>query len=1133
MKNHVAASFVVAALLIASCGDGKSDNAEPSHNTATNASTNNELPPPGFECSGDTISGTAPPHSALRELGIAEIAYTANQVTGESTLEMRDESEAVVATIDIAATPTSLVSSTARLVLRDGDGDVRLTEESRVQLIPGVGSRIETTRTAGGSTVQIWDLITADPTVGAMELAVPTAEFAGSPDPSAERTTPSGEYQVFTVYEPATQEFAPPPDVEAWVAEAGVSAPISGDWEALKAAVYHDNGWREVVFAHLTTCLTGEEVLPSNVRGLQTLTTDDDTRTVHQAEIDLCAQDQEILELQQGISKDLDTFANWTAAAGDATIKGVIIANADKLGVQGTHEIEGFGSFTVTPADLATFVDLVTSLKQGALLPTLSNPVGLLLASVSLAAYLAARVNDIYGDVVIRAWYERQNRLANEGDRPSLLTLLVRVAASLLDPHLQTFDGAVYDFQAQGDFIFARATRGAPLEVHVRMGPVAGNCDDVTYNRAVGTAVGPVRVSALADDPTGTIRVDGELMEVPENRTLFLEGGGLIARPNDTDRIVVAYPSGEALIFSRKSGAWLNLNLSVSQSHREAMQGLVGNFDGDPSDDMRDRNGRVFEEPLDWDTLYGDFRDAWRVSADESLLDYEAGQTPDDFFDPAKPGKPLTVETLPESADVDRARGVCEDAGLENPDLIDDCILDVVCTGDDRVASTHLDMRPPPSTRIDIRRAVPLDDWTVEGPPSGGDWQLAEDGRSVTQLINGQPTFFVSALDYRDVTLSGTIRNDGGDNDNMGLVFGYNGPVSARGDDPNQFDFLLFDWTNGAQPDAGPGFTLSRVDGFVDQFGPFLTQESTPEHQVLATDYGPGRLATRSHDHRFEVSYGTDRLRIAIDDRKVFDLTPADAGLTEFPEGRFGFYNFSQDDVTYADVGVLRGVRDVGLQKYRIDDFSRATDALVLLGNATVDGRALRLTGDGVTGVGNVWHRSKVNVGAGFSTEFTFRLGGQPPLGRGFAFVVQNADDAMSVQGADVALTDGYQYIQHSVAVEFDVVQDAFDPTVPHVSVQTRYDEPNGSDHAYSLGASDGDITPAIDDGETHWARITYEPAGQMQVFVDDPTTPLLTVPVDLTALRLDAGHAYIGFGARTVDPNTFDILRWSFNDPL
>lgn len=211
-------------------------------------------------------------------------------------------------------------------------------------------------------------------------------------------------------------------------------------------------------------------------------------------------------------------------------------------------------------------------------------------------------------------------------------------------------------------------------------------------------------------------------------------------------------------------------------------------------------------------------------------------------------------------------------------------------------------------------------------------------------------------------------------------------------------------------------------------------------------------------------------------------------------------------------------------------DFSDVTQ-LSLIGDATQHDGVLRLRG------GIAWFVAQQMVQDGFETTFQFRItevtGNLDCEGRpgadGFAFVLQNQSvTAAGAGGGNL----GYGFLPNSLAIEFDTWcnADIGDPNGNHISVHTRGIDPNSAEQAFALATATS--LPDMSDGLTHTVMITYVP-GTLRVFLDDLVTPVLQVPINLaTTLRLNDGHAWVGFTAGVAGGSeNHDIHAWSFTE--
>ncbi len=194
-----------------------------------------------------------------------------------------------------------------------------------------------------------------------------------------------------------------------------------------------------------------------------------------------------------------------------------------------------------------------------------------------------------------------------------------------------------------------------------------------------------------------------------------------------------------------------------------------------------------------------------------------------------------------------------------------------------------------------IAAPTDLSTWTAEG--SGGNWVLAGDNNSVTQTVNGSPTVFYSDFNGQGTRLSGTIRvNTTGDDDFIGFVLGFNGgDLSAA-----STDFLLIDWKQNSQSFFGfapAGLAISRVAaGLGDNSGAWAHNPALGVTELARANTLGATGWVDLQTYNFDIEFTGSNVKVFVDSVLQFDLNGT------FSDGRFGFYNYSQANVTYAGI---------------------------------------------------------------------------------------------------------------------------------------------------------------------------------------------------------------------------------------
>ncbi len=158
---------------------------------------------------------------------------------------------------------------------------------------------------------------------------------------------------------------------------------------------------------------------------------------------------------------------------------------------------------------------------------------------------------------------------------------------------------------------------------------------------------------------------------------IVLEGGARVDKNGGEYRIIA--PTGEWVEVSGSSV--LTIKVTVPKSRLSKMYGLLGNYNNNPNDDMKTRQGKVVGINPNYDQLYKEYGNSWRIPQPESLFAYEVGETTATFTNLNFPKKVLTLADFT-TQQKQEAERVCRAAGVTASAMLESCMFDVLVTGD-------------------------------------------------------------------------------------------------------------------------------------------------------------------------------------------------------------------------------------------------------------------------------------------------------------------------------------------------------------------------------------------------------------------------------------------------------------------
>lgn len=162
------------------------------------------------------------------------------------------------------------------------------------------------------------------------------------------------------------------------------------------------------------------------------------------------------------------------------------------------------------------------------------------------------------------------------------------------DPHFVTLDGFRYTFNGYGEFVLLH-TVSPEVVVQGRMEPVTPDEDLAAPGSAtVLTAI----VAKQGDTDAVQFQLSMGSLDVLVNgeRVMFDElhehtFQNLILRDLGSSTLSVIFSSGMSITVQEANGILSVIQIVLPETYRGSVEGLLGNYNGDPSDDLIPRSG--------------------------------------------------------------------------------------------------------------------------------------------------------------------------------------------------------------------------------------------------------------------------------------------------------------------------------------------------------------------------------------------------------------------------------------------------------------------------------------------------------------------------------------------------------------
>ncbi|XP_043926716.1 mucin-like protein [Protopterus annectens] len=250
------------------------------------------------------------------------------------------------------------------------------------------------------------------------------------------------------------------------------------------------------------------------------------------------------------------------------------------------------------------------------------------------------------------------------------------------DPHITTLDNVAYTFNGLGEYILVNVKNSSELlfTLQGRTARAGRNATSAATNFVALAAYLqngiPIQWNLYKENST-TLIVNGTEITISAGNTTYIGKATVEKTENETK---VDFDGGFSVSVSAALGA-LSFKVLMNVQHQNNTEGLLGVFNGDPTDDFLTANGTHL--PYDGKNLpnesqiYYEFGETWRTTQNNSVFTYNSSNGESWYTYNNQSFVPKFYEDLKRTSDpakIQKANETCSGN--------DDCIFDILSTDD-------------------------------------------------------------------------------------------------------------------------------------------------------------------------------------------------------------------------------------------------------------------------------------------------------------------------------------------------------------------------------------------------------------------------------------------------------------------